>query len=83
MSITNKLNQTNAQKFNTGKKNSLIHGKNITFHNGVTIYNEANAYLEKHEISINLTISSPISGVMLMLLLLSLRASDVDAPSDL
>lgn len=35
------------------------------------------------ETNINLTISSPISGVMLILLLLSLRASDVDAPSDL
>lgn len=32
---------------------------------------------------INLTMSSPISGVILMLLLLSLRVSDVEAPSDL
>lgn len=31
----------------------------------------------------NLTISSPISGVKLMLLLRALRASDVEAPSDL
>lgn len=32
---------------------------------------------------INLTMSSPISGVMLMLRLLRRRVSDVDAPSDL
>lgn len=49
----------------------------------LTIHNEANISLENNEININLTISSPISGVILMLLLLNLRASDVDVPSDL
>lgn len=33
--------------------------------------------------NINLTMSSPISGVMLILLLLVLRVSGADAPSDL
>lgn len=33
--------------------------------------------------TVNLTISSPISGVMLMLLLRILRTSDGDAPPDL
>ena len=47
------------------------------------VHNEATPLQENNEININLTISSPISGVMLMLLLLSLRASEVDAPSDL
>ncbi len=47
------------------------------------VHNEATPLQENNEININLTISSPISGVMLMLLLLSLRASEVAAPSDL
>ena len=48
-----------------------------------TVNNKATTLQERNEININLTISSPISGVILMLLLLILRASDVDAPSDL
>ena len=40
-------------------------------------------YLSCKKDDINLTMSSPISGVMLMLLLLSRRVSDDDAPSDL
>lgn len=35
------------------------------------------------KVSSNLAMSSPISGVILMLLLLNLRVSDVVAPSDL
>lgn len=42
-----------------------------------------NLRLTRNETCTNLTMSSPTSGVMLMLLLLILRASDVDAPSDL
>lgn len=74
--MPNKLNQTDARKFNTGENISLPQWR-------ITIYNEVNTSLGKHEININLTMSSPISGVILMLLLLNLRASDVDAPSDL
>lgn len=48
-----------------------------------TIHKERKKLMVKAKI--NLTISSPISGVMLMLLLLNRRASDVEveAPSDL
>lgn len=45
--------------------------------------NEQPMFQLNNERNVNLTISSPISGVMLMLLLLILRASDVDARSDL
>lgn len=59
-----------------------------SYKKGLIIYNEGKLTTMRIRIimmkkKINLTMSSPISGVMLMLLLLILRVSDVDAPSDL
>lgn len=59
-----------------------------SYKKGLIIYNEGKVTTMRIRIimmkkKINLTMSSPISGVMLMLLLLILRVSDVDAPSDL
>jgi hypothetical protein len=57
--------------------------KSIINVNSVQFIMKQPRFYKGKETNINLTISSPISGVMLILLLLSLRASDVDAPSDL
>lgn len=62
--------------------NTLYKQIYIEMQDGTSSQKAAN--MEKYnEVEINLTISSPISGVMLMLLLLILRASDGGAPSDL
>ena len=55
--------------------------KNVIQHNQAVSINIEER--RNNKTTINLTISSPISGVMLMLLLLILRVSEVEAPSDL
>lgn len=44
---------------------------------------KSNEQITRRKKCINLTMSSPISGVILMLLLLIRRVSEVEAPSDL